>query len=146
MEVLYQWCCVWGIVLLRLTVTSMLEIECSSDKWIIGWIADLTLLTDQIHLFTVFQSKYRCNKVTGFTTHLAMRKGRPSPRLPSLLARHDLCWFLALSIPTHRSSIWVFISQIDGVYRQRRLVADITAIGPEPIRSDAEITHSVTRV
>jgi len=59
-----------------------------------------------------------------------MRKGRPSPQLPSLLNRHDLCWFLALSIPTHRSSIWVFISQIDGVYRQRRLVADIMAIDP----------------
>jgi len=46
------------------------SIECSSDKHTIGQIVDLTLLTDQIHSFIAFQSKYLPNKVMGFTTHL----------------------------------------------------------------------------
>ena len=38
-----------GYVLVRLADTSMLGIECSSDKRIIGEIVDLTLSTNQIH-------------------------------------------------------------------------------------------------
>jgi len=83
-------------------------IECSSDKRI---IIDLTLSTDQIHSFSAFQSKYLRSKVMAFT-HLAKiysTSFRPCIQLPSLLTHHNLCRFLTLSLPVHRSSGLFFI-------------------------------------
>jgi len=70
----------------------------------------------------VFWFKYLCNKAVGFTTHLAMRKGWPSPTSHSPQPLPIFCLVNTDTGP------WFFIFQIDGIYRQRLLVADITAI------------------
>ena len=55
-----MWCCAWSTVLLRLlTCASMSGNECSSDNCIVGYIVDLTLATDQIHPFTVFDQVFQ---------------------------------------------------------------------------------------
>ena len=77
-------------------------------------------------IYFVFWFKYLCNKAVGFTTHLAMHTGWPSLGLLPLLTHHNLYQLFALSVLTQGP--WFFIFQIDGIYRQRRLVADITAI------------------
>ena len=106
-------------------------------------IVDLTLSTDQIHPFTVFQFMYLCNKVTGLTTHLTMCKGRPS----LLFSQFSLVIASADFLPCrYQHTVLVFDSSYPKlmVFIDSDDLLQTTIHGP--IRSDDEIIHSITRI
>ena len=95
-------------------------------------------------IYFVFWFKYLCNKAVGFTTHLAMHIGWPSPGLLPLLTHHNLYQLFALSILTqdHDSSYsksMVFIDSDDLSQTSRPLIH-------ETVRSDDEMIYSITRI
>jgi len=121
-------------------------IECSSDKRI---IVDLTFSTDQIHSFSVFQSKYLRNKITGLTTHL-MKAYSTSFWNDDLLFNYPHFSLITTSVNFVNTNtqvqrfiliekLMVLIDSDDSLQTSRRLTH-------EPVRSDDEIIHSITRM